>query len=77
MMSLRLKFNYCIFHWSNELSVRNWSGRQGFNHWSIHTKDSKMVLDTALLNIQHYKMRIKRKVAQSREWSSVLLFTSV
>ena len=30
----------------------------------------KMVLDTALLNTQHYKVQIKRKVEQSREKSS-------
>ena len=30
-----------------------------------------------LLNIQHYKVRIKGKVEQSREWSSALLYTSV
>ena len=30
----------------------------------------KMVLDTALLNTQHYKVRIKGKVEQSRDWSS-------
>ena len=29
-----------------------------------------MVLDAALLNTQHYKVRIKGKVEQSREWSS-------
>ena len=30
-----------------------------------------------LLNTQHYKVRIKSKVEQSREWSSALLNTSV
>ena len=35
-------------------------------------KDSKMVLDAALLNIQRYKVRIKGKVEQSRERSSTL-----
>ena len=34
------------------------------------TKDSKMVLDAALFNTQHYKVMIKGKVEQSREWSS-------
>ena len=29
-----------------------------------------MVLDASLLNIQHYKVRIKGKEEQSREWSS-------
>ena len=36
-----------------------------------------MVLDTYLLNIQLYKVRIKRKVKQSRERSSALPYTSV
>ena len=30
----------------------------------------KMVLDSSLLNIQQYKLRIKGKVEQSREMSS-------
>ena len=33
-------------------------------------QDSKMVLDATLLNTQYYKVRIKGKVEQSREWSS-------
>ena len=33
-------------------------------------KFQNMVLDAALLNTQHYKLRIKGKVVQSREWSS-------
>ena len=48
-------------------SVRQWPGRPGFNPRSSHTKDSKMVLDASLLNAQHYKVRIKGKVEQSRE----------
>ena len=35
-----------------------------------------MVLDANLLNTQHYKVRIKSKVEQSREWSSGLSYTS-
>ncbi len=31
-----------------------------------------MVLDAALLNTQYYKVRIKDKVEQSREWSRAL-----
>ena len=31
-----------------------------------------MELDTTLLNTQHYKVRFKGKVEQSREWSSAL-----
>ena len=40
-------------------------------------KTKKMVLDAALLNTQHCKVRIKGKVEQSREWSSALTYTSV
>ena len=60
----------------NVLSVRQWSGRPGFNLRSSHTKYSKMVLDTALLNTLHYKVKIKDKVEQSKEWSSTLPYTS-
>ena len=44
--------------------------------WVI-PKTQKMVLDAALLNTQHYKVRIKGKVEQSWEWSSTLPYTSV
>ena len=37
-------------------AFRLWSGRPAFNPWSKHTKDSKMVLNAALLNTQHYKV---------------------
>ena len=40
-------------------------------------KTQKMVLDTSLLKTQHYKVRIKGKVEQSREKSSTLPYTSV
>ena len=36
-----------------------------------------MVLDTSLLNIQQYKVRIKGKVEQSRERSCTLHFSVV
>ena len=39
-------------------------------------KAQKMVLDSALLNTQHYKV-IKGKVEQSREWINGLPYTSV
>ena len=35
-------------------------------------KTQKMVLDASLLNTQHYKVRVKGKVEQSREKSSTL-----
>ena len=40
-------------------------------------KTLKMVLDTSLLNTQHYKVRIGGKVEQSRERSSAFPYTSV
>ena len=40
-------------------------------------KTLKMKLDTTLLNTQHYKVRFKGKVEQSREWSSALPYTLV
>ena len=40
-------------------------------------RTQKMVLDAALLNTQHYKVRIKGKVEQSRERSSAFPYTSV
>ena len=40
-------------------------------------KTFKMVVDISLFNTQQYKVRIKGKVEQSRERSSVLPFTSV
>ena len=40
-------------------------------------KTLKMVLDASLLNTQHYKVRIKGKVEQSRERSSAPLHLGV
>ena len=40
-------------------------------------KTLKMVLNASLLNTQHYKVRIKSKVEQSRERSSALPYTLV
>ena len=50
---------------------------QGLIPSQVIPKTPKMVLDAALLNTQHYKVRIKGKVEQSREWSSALPNTSV
>ena len=36
-----------------------------------------MVLDSTFLNTQHYKVRIKGKVEESREWNSALPYTLV
>ena len=40
-------------------------------------KTQKTVLDASLLNTQHYKVRIKGQVEQSRERSSALPYTLV
>ena len=40
-------------------------------------KNQKMVLDASLLNTQHYKVRIKGKVEQSKERTSSLPYTLV
>ena len=40
-------------------------------------KTQKMVLNASLLNTQHYKVCIKGKVEQSREWSRTLPSTFV
>ena len=51
----------------------DWGSNPG---WVI-PKTQKMVLDTTLLNTQHYEVRIKSKVEQSEEWGSALSYTSV
>ena len=43
----------------------------------VISKTQKIVLDASLLNAQHYKVRIKGKVEQSRERSSAPLHLSV
>ena len=43
----------------------------------VISKTLKIVLDTSLLNTQHYKVRIKGKVEQSRERSNAFLYTSL
>ena len=52
-------------------------GDQGSILGRVIPKTQKMVLDAALLNTQHYKVRIKGKVEQSREWSSALPYILV
>ena len=47
----------------------NGPGDQGPIPGRVIPKTRKMALDSALLNTQHYKVRIKGEVEQSREWS--------
>ena len=60
-------------HWHNGLECspmarETWVQSQVESYQRL----KKMVLDATLLNIQHYKVRIKCKVGQSRERSSAL-----
>ena len=55
----------------------NGLGDRGSIPSRVIPKTQKMVLDTSLLNTQHYKVRIKGKVEQSRERSSALSYASV
>ena len=52
-------------------------GDQGSILGRVIPKTQKMVLDTTLLNTQHYKVSIKAKVEQSRKGSSTLPYTLV
>ena len=55
----------------------NGPGDQGSISGQIIPKTQKMVLDAALLNSQHYKVQIKSKVEQYREWSNTLPYILV
>ena len=55
----------------------NGLGNRGSIPDRVIPKAQKMVLDAALLSTQHYKVKIKGKVEQSREWSSALPDTSM
>ena len=55
----------------------NGPGDQGSILGRVIPKNQKMVLDATLLDTQHYKVLIKGKVEQSKEWSSDLPYTLV
>ena len=55
----------------------NGAGDWGSIPGRVIPKTQKMLLDAALLNTQHYKIRIKGKVERSREECSALPYTSV
>ena len=55
----------------------NGPGDMGSIPGRVIPKTLKMVLDTTLLNTQHYKVRFKGKVEQSWEWSSALPYSLV
>ena len=55
----------------------NGSGDWGSIPGRVIAKSQKIVLDTALPNTQHYKVRVKGKVELFWEWSSAPLHLSV
>ena len=55
----------------------NGPGDWGSVPGQVIPKTQKMVLEAAWLNTQHYKVPVKGKVEQSREWNSALPYTSV
>ena len=55
----------------------NSPGDRGSIPVRVIPKIQKMVLDAAFLNTKHYKVRIKGKVQQSREWTGALSYTSL
>ena len=55
----------------------NGPGDRGSIPDQVIPKTQKIQLDAALLNSRHYKVRIKSKVEQSKEWSSALTYTSL
>ena len=74
-------FNFIIL-WLPDIGIMvrvfvNGPGDQGSIPGRIIPKTQKMVLDATLLNTQHYKVRIKGKVEQSRERCSAPLHLGV
>ena len=73
--------NWRLFHaWAIGLMSSVFANGPGdvgsIPRWVI-PKSQKMVLDAALFNTQHCKVRIKGNVEQSWEWSSAFSYTSV
>ena len=80
MLSLQFRLDLGVLTmnvWLNINIFANDSGDRGSIPGPDIPKTPKMVLDAALLNTKHNKVRITGKVEQSREWSGVLPYTSV
>ena len=63
--------------WLSSRVFANGPGDRGSISGRVISKTQNVVLDTFLLNTQHYKVRIKSKVEQSRERSRAFPYTSV
>ena len=71
---------YVYVYWLIGLQGRvfpNGTGELGSISVRVIAKTQKMVLDTSLLNTQHYKVHINSKVEKSRDRSRALPYTSV
>ena len=81
MASKMEDFNVSVLPKTGPLAywVECWSmaRKTGFNPMSSYDKDSKMVIDATLFNTQQYKVPIKGKVKQSKEWCSALSYAWV
>ena len=91
VMVIEFKFNFLLvkiseikldnfYHWTIGLMSRvlaSGQGDQGSILGWVIPKTQKIVLDANLLNAQHYKVGVKDKVKQSREWSSAPLYLGV
>ena len=70
--------NSRVFHTFGGIRVfANGPGDLGSIPGRVIPETQKMVLDASLLNTQHYKVRIKGKVVQSKEKSSAIPYNSV
>ena len=80
VFQISCEFLVCLLLYLGIPAVRvfaNGPGDLGSIPGRVIPKTLKMELDTTLLNTQHYKVRFKGKVEQSREWSSALPYTLV
>ena len=75
-LSKAVKFYLSIYQPVGRV-INNCPGDRGSIPGWVISKTPKMVLDTSLLNTQHYKVCIKGKVEQSRERSSAPLHLGV
>ena len=55
----------------------NGPGDRGSIPGRVIPKTKKILLGAAFLNTQHFKVQIKGKAEQSREWSTALPYISV
>ena len=75
--NIRFSFILMILYWLMSRVFANGPEDRGSILGRVILKTQKMVIDATLLNTQHYKVRIKGKVEQSREWSCALPYSSV